>query len=212
MPGPVLLTAIGFKAELVREPAKHVGASKIYGIATKHPKVAATRKALEEWSETAGIPMEVVTVRNAFDFVEWYYAWITANLVNTGKETVVNLTAGHAVASTTAALVATQKTTPCLCYDDIDDVMHHLNPSILLKLHELIPRDREALRVLADGPANVGDVAKRMKDRLSTVSRCLARLRDWGFAISAADTNDSRRQIYELRPGVKEFLTTILEE
>jgi hypothetical protein len=211
VPGPVLLTAIGFKPELVREPAKHVRATKIYAIATKHPKVAAARKELEEWSETVGIQMEVVTVRNAFDFVEWYYAWITASLVNKGKETVFNLTAGHAVASTTAALVATQKTAPCLCYDDIDDVMHHLNPSILLKLNDLIPRDREALSILAKGKSNVGDVAEAMKDRLSTVSRCLSRLRDWGFAVSSPDPRDSRRQVYELRPGVKEFLATILE-
>lgn len=211
MTGPVLLTAIGFKAELVREPAKHAQASKVYAIATKHPKVAVARKVLEEWSETAGIPLEVVTVRNAFDFVEWYSAWNKAALANAGKDTVVNLTAGHAVAISTAALVATQSTTPCLCYDDVDDVMHHLNPSILLKLHELIPRDREALRILSEGRANVGDVAAAMKDRLSTVSRSLSRLRNWGFAASSPDPRDSRRQIYELRPGVKEFLATILE-
>jgi DNA-binding transcriptional ArsR family regulator len=209
--GPVLLSAIGFKAELVREPAMRVGASKIYGIATKHPKVAATRKALEEWSETAGIPMEVVTVRNAFDFVEWYYTWMTAQLAFAGKEIVINLTAGHAVASSTAAMIAAQKSLPCVCYDDIEDEVHHLNPSILLKLHELIPRDKEALAVLAKGPTAVGEVAAALDDRMSTISRSLSRLREWGFAHSTPDSQDSRRQIYELRPGVKEFLATILE-
>lgn len=209
--GPVLLTAIGFKPELVREPAKHARASRIHAIATKHPRVAAARKILEGWTETVGIPIEVVTVRNAFDFVEWYQAWIRVDQTNAGKDTVFNLTAGHAVAISTAALVAVQRTSPCVCYDDIEDVMHDLSPSILLKLHELNPRDRDALRILAGGPAAVGDVAQVMKDRLSTVSRCLTRLREWGFTASSPDPKDSRRQVYELRAGVKEFLTTILE-
>jgi DNA-binding transcriptional ArsR family regulator len=208
--GPVLLTAIGFKPELVSEPAQHVGASKIYGISTSHPKVVACREALERWSETTGTAMHVVTVEGAFDFVEWYLSWRAAIETLTGQDVVVNLTAGHAVAISTASLVAAQTSGACVCYDEVEDVVHHLNPSILEKLNHLIARDRRALAVLATGKATVGDVAIRMEDELSTVSRCLSRLREWGFVTSAPDPEDSRRQIYELRPGVREFLSTIL--
>lgn len=210
MASPVLLTAIGFKPELVREPARHLSPSRIYGIATKHPKVTAARKVIDEWCETANIPLEVVTIRTAFSFVEWYQAWNRAAQANPHADVVTNLTAGHAVAISTAALVAVQNTWPCLCYDDIEDVVHSLSPSILLKLNALNPRDRTALRVLSGGPRSVGDVAIQMNDGFSTVSRCLSRLRAWGFATSSSDTGDSRRQIYELRPGVKQFLGDIL--
>lgn len=211
MQGPVLLTAIGFKPELVREPAQHLKASRIYAIATKHPKVAGARKALEEWSETGGVLLEVATLRNAFDFVEWHSAWARAGLEHSGKELFVNLTAGHGVAISTAAMIATQRAWPCVVYDDLEGQLHHMTPSILLKLHDLVPRDKEVLETLAQQPQTVGGVAQALDDKMSTISRSLTRLKEWGFLESAQSEADARHHIYDLRPGVKEFLATIIE-
>lgn len=211
MAGPVLLTAVGFKPELVRDPAKLLGASRIYGIATKHPKVALARKDIEGWGGSAGVRVDVAQLKSAFDFVEWYSAWKAAGQAAAGREVYVNLTAGHGVAISTAAMVAVQNSWPCVVYDDLERELHHMSPSILLKLHDLVPRDKEVLETLARQPQTVGGVALALDDKMSTISRSLTRLKEWGFLGSAQSEADARHHIYDLRPGVKEFLGTILE-
>jgi hypothetical protein len=205
-----MLGAIGFRQDLVVRPAEEVGATRLALVATKHPKVQETQKALQKWADQNDVELHVWNVRKAYDFVEWHTTWIAAKLTALGKPVTVNLTAGHAVAISTAAIMAMKANLPCVCYDDLEDEVHHLSPSILLRLDELIPRDRQALQLLARGPRGVGDLVESMKDRPSTVTRTLDRLEGSGFLTVRPDPADNRRRVAELRPGVRAFLDSVL--
>ena len=50
-----------------------------------------------------------------------------------------------------------------------------------------------------------------LADKQSTISRVLSRLEDSGFLTVSADAVDSRRRNAELRPGVRAFLSSVLE-
>jgi DNA-binding MarR family transcriptional regulator len=207
-----MLSAVGFREDLVVRPAEELHANRLVLVASPHPKVKETLGSLKGWAKKGGLEVEVFQLKRSFDFVEWYYAWMAAGLTSIGRPVYVNLTAGHAVAISTASLQATKKGWPCVCWDDQEDMLHHLSPSILLKLDELIPRDREALRLLADGPQAVSQLVPRLGGRQSTVSHCLDRLENAGFLTLQADPGDGRRRVAELRPGVRAFLSSILAE
>jgi DNA-binding transcriptional ArsR family regulator len=205
-----MLSAIGFKPELVRRPAEELGATRLALLATPHEKVRKTEADLRAWAKREGLDVAVWHLRSSFDFVEWHTNWIAARLTALGRTTFVNLTAGHAVAISTATIMATKANLPCVCYDDLEDELHHLSPSILLKMDELIPRDRQALQLLADGPRGVGDLVEAMQDKPSTISRALERLEGTGFLTVRQDPADNRRRVAELRPGVRQFLDSVL--
>lgn len=206
----VMLGAIGFREDLVVRPAEAIQATRLALVATKHPKVQETQKALRKWADRSDVHLSVLNVAKAYDFVEWHNAWIAAKLTAIGQNITVNLTAGHAVAISTAAIMAMKANLPCVCYDDLEDEVHHLSPSILLRLDELIARDRQALRLLASGPRGVGDLVEAMEDVPSTVSRTLERLEGNGFLTVRPDPVDNRRRVAELRPGVRAFLDSVL--
>jgi DNA-binding transcriptional ArsR family regulator len=205
-----MLSAVGFNAELVQRPLEELGATRLAILASPHERVQKTAKELQAWGRRTGVEVARWDLKRSYDFVEWHNAWIVARLTALGRPTFVNLTAGHAVAISTASIMAMKHKLPCVCYDDIEDEVHHLSPSILLRLDELIPRDRRALQLLAKGPRGVGDLVEQMEDSPSTVSRTLDRLESSGFLTVVPDAADNRRRVAELRPGVRAFLDTVL--
>lgn len=201
-----LAGAIGFKEELVRRPAEILGATTLSLLATPHPDVQKTKVDLQAWAKKAGVDLRVQNLRESYDFVDWFRHW--NRLLDDGEATI-NLTAGHAVAISTAGIVAMKRNASCVVWDHLEDQLHHMSPSILLRLDELIPRDRQALQILRNGPKGVGDVAAAMGDRPSTVTRTLQRLESSGFLTTAPDPSDNRRRVAQLRPGVRQFLASV---
>lgn len=202
MPQPVLLSAVGWRADLVTAVVERVKPRTVELVHSTHEN---TREILEEVkSELARqrVPFTAVEVAD-FDFFAWSRAFEDALTRHEGENRVVNLTAGHGVAIATLASAAARHGLDAVCYDWEDTkAFHDSSPAAPINLDRLRSEDHALLARLRTGATNVKTLAAETKRDSSSVSVSLNRLVGWGFL---RRESKGRETFYDLRPGVAEF-------
>lgn len=201
----VLIGPVGFQEWKTQEVVLAMEFDELILLRTSHKRAKRHLMTLKPKLKERGIGMQEIEVRPAFDFVAWYRAMNHAIENHRGADITVNLTAGHGVAISMAALVAARRSLACVCYDIVEHQIHHASPAILFGLERLVDTDRKILRVLAKGPRTVGQIHAETSDKTSTTSMALQRLRADGWVTSQREGQSIR---YDLRPGVRPFVTS----
>jgi DNA-binding transcriptional ArsR family regulator len=208
MEGKLLVSPAGFETWKVVETAKAVRPSRVILVHTDHPSALENIKRSRRALESVDIGVEDWQVKDAFDFVEWYETIDRAAEQSSDAEVVINLTPGHGVAISMAAMVAAARRLPCVCFDKYGPGLHHVSPSIIFHKGALEGTDKRLLRVLAQGRLPVTEAARRAEiTEVSTASVALKRLHERGFVDRQ---QEGRTVYYSLRQGVRQFLGSII--
>lgn len=214
----VLLTAVGFRPEMVLPLADVLQPDEVIMIAGQHGEVTKAEAKLTKLFKAKGTTTMTYRVKD-WDIQAWSKT-ITDCLDRLREDDVtVNLTAGHGLAVAMLAVHAAERALPVACYDwetlattgkhpeNLGKFVHFHSPAALLHLKETVPIDRRILQLLLEGPQSVGTIAEKLAVPQSSVSTSLARLVDTGFL----DRNRAgRSRLYQLRKGLPEFVSEAL--
>jgi hypothetical protein len=214
----VLLTAVGFRPDMVLPLADVLSPDEVVMIAGQHPDVTKAEATLAKAFKAKATATTTHRVKD-WDIQAW--SQTISDCLDQLKEdqVTVNLTAGHGLATAMLAIHAAQRALPVACYDwetwantgrhpdQLDKYVHFHSPAALLHLKETVPIDRRILQLLLEGPQSVGSIAEKLTVPQSSVSTSLGRLVDTGFL----DRNPAgRNRLYQLRKGLGEFVASAL--
>lgn len=188
-------------------------------IAGHHGQVVTTERDLHKELRRRGITAITQTVDD-WDSLAWHKAIRQILDDNARKDIIVNLTAGHGLAQGLLAIHAAKRGLPVACYDwetfaktgsrpkDLLKYVHYHSPAAILNLDSLHEIDKQILRILLMGKANVMELVGSMHNvPQSTVSTSLARLARGGFVDRTAE---GRTRLYAIRPGLESMLSAQL--
>ena len=130
---------------------------------------------------------------------QWHHAWTRAAQMG-GDTAIINMTAGHGMSTSAAAIVASQTGLEAIVYDDILDKSHRFTPRQLAFSKKLDSSETRVLQALTAKPLSVSALAEGTGLQVSHVSRVLNRLRSKGFT---GQEQRGRERVNYLRPGAE---------
>lgn len=210
----VLVSAVGFRPQMILPLARLLSPQEVVLIAGKHRTVVQAEKVVVGELKGRGVAVQVTKVDD-WDVLAWSNA-ITAALDRLRDDRVtINVTAGHGLAISMLAIHAAQRGLPVACYDwepfartgkhpkDLARYMHPHSPAAVLNLKSTQPVDRAILRWLLAGPTAVGDLVAGLGMSQSTISTSLSRLTNRGFLDW---TRSGKARIYQIREGLQSMI------
>lgn len=211
----VLLTAVGFRPEMVLPLVQALRPQEVYLLSGRHGQIVETGREVQAKLREEKIPVQRQEVDD-WDILNWSVS-IQAALDRYKEDHVtVNLTAGHGLAVAMLAIHAAQRAIPVVCFDweayrkagapakDLHAFVKPHSPAAVLNLKETQPIDRQILAQLLAGPKSVSELVETLKPTpQSTISTSLNRLLEKGFAERRLD---GRNSVYSLLPGLSSMI------
>ena len=202
-----LITPIGFKAWKQADVLRTTQPEIVHLLRSDAPEAAKNAQRVRTWAKRNAAKVEETIVRPAFSFVAWYRAVDAAAATLEPHGPIVNLTAGHGIAISMASAVAMKRSLDCVCYDKVAGRVHYANPGVIASFGALVDLDRSILRTLREHAETVSGLASRLALPFSTTSAAARRLAARGWLRSK---QAGKEVTYSLRPGVAEFLETLV--
>lgn len=209
----VLLSAVGFRPEMILPLLDVLEPAHVHLLAGTHGEVVKSEKAVLADLKRRGIPWTIDHVPD-WDIQGWQNIIVAALDKFQDDHVTINVSAGHGLAVALLSIQAAKRGLSIACYNwepNKDKPMargetrylHEHSPAAILHLRELQPIDRAVLRTLARGKRTVSELVDETGEKQSTLSTCLNRLVERGFLDREAM---GRNRTYSLRRGLKPLI------